>query len=290
MDWSHNVDTPEHADAAVDALMSSGSRAVFAHGGGARMWQCPSTVPHDRDVLRVQGRYFSSDDQLVTLAFAARGPQFATHDVTIQDWKLVRELGVPVTVHAGDGEWGRSRPIEWMRDHGMLAEDLTVVHANTLADDELRMLADAGVAVSVSADVESQMGHGWPATGRLLDAGIRPSLSIDVCSSNGGSMFNAMKTTISMQRAIDNAAEERPGEQERLRLRCRDVIEFATIEGARAAGLDHKVGSITAGKEADIILIRADSLAMTPLNNPAAPSCTPHTPGWSTRSWWPDGS
>lgn len=269
VDWSHNVDTPQHADAAVAALVESGSRAVFAHSGGARMWQCPSVVPHDRDILRIQAEYFSSDDQLVTLAFAARGPQFATAEVTLRDWDLVKEVGVPVTVHAGDGEWGKGRPIAWMRDRGMLADDMTVVHCNTLADDELEMLAEHGVAASVSADIETQMGHGWPATGRLLDVGIRPSLSIDVCSSNGGDMFHAMKTTVSTQRALDNAVEKNPGEQERIRLRCQDVIEFATIEGARAANLDHKTGSISIGKEADIILVRADSLAMTPLNNPS---------------------
>jgi 5-methylthioadenosine/S-adenosylhomocysteine deaminase len=269
VDWSHNVDTPEHADAAVAALRESGSRAVFAHSGGARMWQCPSVVPHDRDILRVQSQYFSSDDQLVTLAVGARGPQYATPEVTLQDWELIREVGVPVTVHVGDGEWGKNRPVAWMREHGMLADDVTAVHCNTLADDELQMLADAGVAASVSADIEAQMGHGWPATGRLLEVGIRPSLSIDTCSSNGGSMFNAMKTTISTQRALDNAAELHPGEQERVRLQCRDVIEFATLQGAKAAKLDRKTGSITVGKEADIILVRADSLGMTPLNNPA---------------------
>jgi len=269
VDWSHNVETPAHADAAVDALFASGARAVFAHGGGASMWQCPSVVGHDRDILRIQRERFSSDDQLVTLAFAARGPQFATREVTLRDWDLVREVGVPVTVHAGDGEWGRSRPIEWMRDQGMLADDMTVIHANTLADDELRMLADAGASVSVSADIETQMGHGWPATGRLLDVGIRPCLSIDVCSSNGGSMFSAMKTTIAVQRALDNANEEHPGEQDRVRLRCADVIEFATIDGAKAASLDRKVGSISIGKAADVILVDATSLGMTPLNNPA---------------------
>ncbi|MER5494064.1 amidohydrolase family protein [Streptomyces sp. NPDC002454] len=268
LDWCHNIDTPEHADAAVTALRDAGGRAVFGHAGGARMWQVPSQVPHDRDILRLQEEWFSSTDQLLTLAFAARGPQFATREVTLTDWELVREAGVPVTVHAGDGEWGKSRPVAWMRDNGMLAPDVTMVHCNSLGDDELRMMADAGCSASVSADVETQMGHGWPATGRLVEAGIRPSLSIDVCTSNGGSMFGAMKTTISTQRALDNAAEEHAGEQDRVKLTCRDVLEFATIEGARATRLGHRTGSLTPGKEADVVLVRTDTLAMTPMNNP----------------------
>jgi 5-methylthioadenosine/S-adenosylhomocysteine deaminase len=269
LDWCHNVDTPDHADAAIAGLKDSGIRAVFAHGGGARMWQVPSDVPHDADVLRLRDQYFSSSDQLLTLAFAARGPQFAP-EVTEQDWQLAREVGARITVHVGDGEWGKSRPIAWMNDRGMLGDDVTYVHCNTLADDELRLIADSGGTASVSADIETQMGHGWPATGRLLDVGIRPSLSIDVCISNGGDMFHAMKTTISTQRALDNAAEDKPGEQAGVKLSCQDVLEFATIEGARANGLDAKVGSLTPGKDADVLIVRADSLAMRPLNNPVA--------------------
>ncbi|MBB5157184.1 cytosine/adenosine deaminase-related metal-dependent hydrolase [Saccharopolyspora phatthalungensis] len=270
LDWSHNLETPDHADSAVQALLDSGSRAVFAHGGGASMWHVPSAIPHDRDVFRLRDRYFSSDDQLVTMAFAARGPQFTTPEIAIEDWQLARELGVRITVHVGDGEWGKSRPVAWMREHGLLGPEVTYVHCNTIGDDELKMIADTGGSASVSADIETQMGHGWPATGRLLDVGIRPGLSIDVCTSNAGNMFNAMRSTLAVQRALDNAAEERPGQQDRIRLTCRDVLEFATIEGARANGLDRVTGSLTPGKDADIVLLRADALTMTPLNNPAA--------------------
>jgi cytosine/adenosine deaminase-related metal-dependent hydrolase len=114
------------------------------------------------------------------------------------------------------------------------------------------------------------MGHGWPATGRLLDHGIRPSLSIDVCSSIGGDMFGLMQTAISSQRALDHAkdAETGAGLAEELRLSCKDMVEFATLQGAIACGLDDKVGSLTPGKEADLILIDTENLALTPMNNP----------------------
>ncbi|GAA4680786.1 amidohydrolase family protein [Nocardioides nanhaiensis] len=269
LDWSHNIDTPEHGDAAVEALFASGMRAVFAHGGGARMWQLPSTVPHSRDVLRMRDQYFSSSDSLVTLAFALRGPQFSVPEVAHEDWKLIRELGTRVTVHNGDGEWGKNRPVAWMREHGMLNELVTHVHCCSLADDEYQMIADSGGTASVSADVEAQMGLGWPATGKLMDVGVMPSLSVDVCVSNGGDMFNAMKSTIAIQRALDNAAEATPGEQDRVRLSCDEVIRMATIEGARACGLDHVTGSLTPGKDADVLVVRADGLGMAPLNNPA---------------------
>ena len=271
LDWSHNLRTPEHADAAVEGLKDSGARAVFAHGSGAEQWSnLPNDVPHSDDVKRLRDRYFSSEDQLVTLAMALRGPQFATKEATLKDYALAQEVGTRITVHVGDGEWGRSRPIEWLRDNDLLSDRVTYVHCNELADDELGMIADSGGTASVAATVEMQMGHGWPATGRLLDHGIRPSLSIDVCSSIGGDMFGLMQTAISSQRALDHArgAEEGTGLVDELRLSCKDMVEFATFQGARACGLDDKIGSLTPGKEADLILIKTDSLSLTPMNNP----------------------
>jgi 5-methylthioadenosine/S-adenosylhomocysteine deaminase len=268
LDWSHNLNTPEHADSAVAGLMESGARAVFAHGGGAPQYQVPSDVPHPEDARRIRERYFSSDDQLVTMAMALRGPQFARHDITIDDFKLARGLGTRITVHVGDGEWGKNRPVAWMHENGLTGPDVTYVHCNTIADDEIQMIADTGGTASVAADVEMQMGHGWPATGRLLDAGVRPSLSIDVCSSNGGHMFGAMRTTLGVQRALDHAAAGGAGTVlDSLRVTCRDVVSFATIEGARTLGLDDRIGSLTPGKAADVILVATDQLALSPLNH-----------------------
>ncbi len=271
VDWSHNLNTPQHTDAAIDAAVESGGRVVFAHGGGFQHWQPPSPVPHPADdVRRIRNGRLSSDDALVTLFLAPRGNQFATMEVTELDWALAKELGLRITCHFGDGEWGKNRPIAALNEKGLLGPTMTFVHCNTLADDELQMMADHGVSASISPDIELQMGHGWPATGRLLDHGIRPSLSIDVCSSNGGHLFGTMRATIGTQRGFDNEAARDAGKAsvDLIETTCRDVLEFATIDGARACGLDSKVGSLAVGKRADIILIRTDTFGMTPLNNP----------------------
>jgi cytosine/adenosine deaminase-related metal-dependent hydrolase len=270
LDWSHNLATPEHADAAVEALVDSGARCVFAHGGGAPQWSSPpSEVPHPDDARRIKSQFFASDDQLVTMALALRGPQFTTKEVTRGDYRLAHELGCRITVHVGDGEWGRTRPIEWLRDEGLLSDLVTYVHCNTLADDELDMIAASGGTASVSADIELSMGHGWPATGRLLAAGIQPSLSIDVCTLNGGDMFGAMKATVAAERALRNAAAADAGTVvDELVPSCRDVVEYATIAGARANGMEARTGSLTPGKRADVIVLSTDSAAMLPVNNP----------------------
>ena len=228
-------------------------------------------MPHPADdVRRIRNGRLSSDDALVTLFLAPRGNQFATMEVTELDWALANELGLRITCHFGDGEWGKNRPVAALNEKGLLGPTMTFVHCNTLADDELQMMADHGVSASISPDIELQMGHGWPATGRLLDHGIRPSLSIDVCSSNGGHLFGTMRATIGTQRGFDNEAARDAGKAsvDLIETTCRDVLEFATIDGARACGLDSKIGSLTVGKRADIILVRTDTFGMTPLNNP----------------------
>jgi cytosine/adenosine deaminase-related metal-dependent hydrolase len=114
-----------------------------------------------------------------------------------------------------------------------------------------------------------QMGHGWPATGRLLAHGIRPTFSIDVCSSNGGDMFGTMRTAIGAQRALDNqdaVAEMR--RVERVSISCQEVLAFATRDGAVAAGLGDLTGTLTPGKQADIVILGGDSFALNPVNNP----------------------
>lgn len=270
VDWSHNLATPEHADAAVQALQDTGMRAVFAHGGGAAQWgSLPSAVPHPDDARRVRDQYFSGEDGLVTMALALRGPQFTTPEVNRADFELARDLDLRVTVHVGDGYWGKSGPVRKLQADGLLSDRITYVHCCTLGDDELAIIAETGGSASVAPDVEMQMGHGFPATGRLLAAGIRPTFSIDVCSSNGGDMFGTMRTAIGMQRVLDNAPSVETGEVlERIGLACAYVLQFATIDGARAAGLGDLTGSLEVGKAADIVVLDDNALALIPMNNP----------------------
>jgi cytosine/adenosine deaminase-related metal-dependent hydrolase len=271
VDWSHNLYTPEHADAAIEALRETGMRAVFAHGGGARQWGAPlpSPVPHPEDARRIRAEHFASNDGLVTMALALRGPQFATEEVNRGDFELARDLDLRVTVHVGDGEWGKNGPIRILRRDGLLSDRTTYVHCNTIGDDELDLIRESGGTASVAPDVEMQMGHGWPATGRLLAHGIRPTFSIDVCSSNGGDMFGTMRTAISAQRALDNQdAVAAMRAVETVSLSCREVLAFATRDGAHAAGLGAVTGSLTPGKQADLLVLAGDSLALNPVNNP----------------------
>jgi 5-methylthioadenosine/S-adenosylhomocysteine deaminase len=272
LDWSHIQNSPEHTDAAIEGLKDSGSRAVFGYGEPVFHWLEQDRVHDFADVRRVKNQYFSSDDGLITLAIAPRGPEFTTSvESTENAWRVARDLGVRITVHVGAGAFGQARSIRQLDDRGLLGPDTTYIHGSTLTDEELKRIAETGGTFSIAPEVEMHMGHGFPPTRRVLEVGARPSISIDVCTGIGGDMFGAMRSMLSMQRALDNQGHLEAGTQpERLDITTRDVLGFATIEGARACGLEHKTGSLTPGKEADVVLIRTDLPNLTPVNHPVA--------------------
>lgn len=271
VDWSHLINSPEHADAAIEGLNQSGGRSVFAYGDSNAGWNpLPSEIPISEDARRVKAEHFSSDDQLTTMAMALRGPNFAVLDVTEQDWLLARDIGCRITTHVGDGLWGITyKALEMLEERNLLGDDITYIHCNTTTDYGLQLIADSGGTASVAAPIEMLMGHGFPATNRLLNVGIRPSLSIDVVSVAGGDMFTVMRAALTCARAIDNDVALQAGTTlDVLDVKTSDVLEFATLQGAIATGLDSKIGTLTPGKDADIILIRTDSPAMWPMSNP----------------------
>ena len=259
LDWFHCSDRPENADAAIQALHDAPGRSVFCYCAGSA--DEPDIAS---EITRVRSRLPGDD-----MALGLRGPQLTTMDTTAADVALARELGLRVSVHVhGATGWHTGhRPIADMRDRGLLDDRTTFVHGNGISDDQLAMMADAGCSVSISPDVELKMGFGWPETGRVLAAGIRPSLSIDDCPSAGGDMFATMRTAFAVQRGLDGG------------LTARDFLEFATVDGARTCGIEARTGSITVGKDADLVLLDAQDPSVFPVGNVAGTIVAAGHPG-----------
>jgi 5-methylthioadenosine/S-adenosylhomocysteine deaminase len=253
LDWFHCAEHPENADAAIQALREAPGHSIFCYGAAG-----PDIEPEVRRVREV----LPGDD----MALGLRGPVVSTMDETAADVALARELGLPVSLHVhGTGGWPHGdRPIAGMAERGLLDDRTTVVHGNGLSDDQLAMLADAGGSVSVSPDVELKMGFEPLITGRALAAGLRPSLSIDDCPSAGGDMFGAMRTAVAAERGC---------------LTSRDVLAFATVDGARACGRDARTGSLTVGKDADFLLLDAEDVSVFPVGDPVGTIVAAGHPG-----------
>jgi cytosine/adenosine deaminase-related metal-dependent hydrolase len=276
VDWSHINNTPDHPDAAIQGLKESGIRAQYAYGSAntslADYWfESKIAIPGD-DVRRIRDTYFASDGGLLTMALATRGPGFCKDEVVRSEWGLARELGIPITVHVGMGRLaGRFGMIKQLHDLGLLAGDTTFVHCCYNSDEEWQLLADAGATVSVAAQVEMQMGHGWPPVAKSISYGLRPSLSIDVVTTVPGDMFTEMRCTFACERAKVNAVawaanEEVPPEI----LKAHQLLEIATANGAHVAGVEDRTGSLTPGKQADVVLIDAGALNVAPVIDPVA--------------------
>lgn len=276
VDWSHINNTPEHPDAAIAALKEAGIRSQYAYGSAntslADYWFESQIVMPADDVRRIRDTYFNSDDGLLTMALATRGTGFCVDDVVTQEWNLARELGIPITVHVGMGRLaGRFSMVKNLDRLGLLGPDITYVHACYLDDEEWRMVKDSGGTISIAAQVEQQMGHGYPPTGRALAEGIRPSLSIDVVTTVPGDMFTQMRAAFGGERAAVNSdCWQADVDIPDTMLTARQLLEMATIDGAVVAGVADRTGSITPGKQADIVLIDGTAPGTAPVIDPVA--------------------
>jgi cytosine/adenosine deaminase-related metal-dependent hydrolase/ribose/xylose/arabinose/galactoside ABC-type transport system permease subunit len=258
LDWSHIQASPAHTDAVVQALRDSGMRAVFAYGFP---WWGKWEERQPSWFVRAATEHFSSKDQKLTLALAAPGPEFVDFEVARDHWKLARETDARITAHVGVGTYGQDAKVQEMGEAGLLGPDTTYIHCTTLNDVELQMIVDTGGTVSLATPVEMMMGHGMPPIQKFLDRGLRPSLSVDVETNVPSDMFNQMRSVLALQRALAVSQGKNP-------VTMREVLEYATIEGARANGLESVTGTLTPGKQADVILLRTDRMNVTPLNDP----------------------
>ncbi len=258
LDWSHIQASPEHTDAVIQALQDSGLRSVFAYGFP---WWGKWEERQPSWFVRAANEYFTSKDQLLTLSLAAPGPEFTDFEVTRDHWKLAREAGARITTHVGVGSYGLDGKVQEFGEAGLLGPDTTYIHCTTLNPTEIQMIVDTGGSVSLAAPVEMMMGHGMPPIQKFLDRGLPPSLSVDVETNVPGDMFNQMRSVLALQRANASNGTRPVG--------ARDVLSWATVAGAKANGLEDKVGTLTPGRQADVILLRTDRINVTPLNDPA---------------------
>jgi cytosine/adenosine deaminase-related metal-dependent hydrolase len=266
VDWSHGLQTVEHAEAAVDALESVPGRFVLAYGNiQAGPWEW-SAAPEFREFV---SRRFSGDDMLgFQMAFDVTGdPAFPERAA----FEVARELGAPVTTHAG--VWGATNDdgIRLMHEHGFMGPETIYVHAATLNADSYNRIAATGGHVSLASESEETCGQGYPPSWVLRSHGItNVSLSMDTSVWMSGDLFTAMRATLGVDRAREHLNAHEEGDTvTHVHLRSEQVVDWATRGGARTIGLEDRLGSIEPGKLADLVLVKNDdSPAMFPILHP----------------------
>jgi cytosine/adenosine deaminase-related metal-dependent hydrolase len=268
LDFSHNSRTPAHSDAAVQALLDTGIRGVHAsmrpHFGD---WdgQWPA------DLTRLKDTYFATRGGLVTLRLAA----LATDEIAGPDLaygprlaRVARDLDIGVSIDAVFGTSSSEAILRWA-EQGLLDPDVSLIHCTGLTGAAWQAMADTGTAVSLAPTSEAQIGleTAVPAIDEALAVGIRPGLSIDVEVALASDMFTQMRALHAIQRMrAVNAGYGTTATPARIGVH--DVLDFATLRGATSIGLGDVTGSLTPGKQADLLLVGAEDLNTMPLNDP----------------------
>jgi 5-methylthioadenosine/S-adenosylhomocysteine deaminase len=265
VDWSHGLQTVEHAEAAVDALQEVPGRFVLAYGNiQAGPWEWTA----DAGVRSFLDRRRSGAGDLLgfQLAFDVTGdPAFPEKAA----FEVARDLGLAVTTHAG--VWGATNDdgIRLMHENGFMTPENVYVHAATLSADSYQRIAATGGSVSVSTESEQSAGQGYPPTWQLRRYDIPVSISMDTSVWWSGDLFSAMRTTLSADRSREHLEAHAKGETvTHAHLRAEHVVDWATRGGARALGRDD-LGRLEPGAKADVVLIKNDQSPVSfPLLNP----------------------
>jgi 5-methylthioadenosine/S-adenosylhomocysteine deaminase len=255
--------SPGHSDASIRALRDSERRGVFGYfesAGGVAGNQYPA------DAARIKQQHFSSTDQLLTMTMGGEiylpGYEAA--------WTLGRELGLPVVCHIV-GTFGMRPTFDALAVAGAFGPDNLFIHVTGMSDMSWQKLRDAGAGVSLAVPIEMNMAHGTPPLIKAMELGVRPSLSSDVECTLTACPFTQMRSAMALQRMFVNAnklGETNTPPTGGLRLlTTAEVLQWGTINGARDLKLAHKTGSLTPGKEADIVILDAEAINIAPLNH-----------------------
>jgi 5-methylthioadenosine/S-adenosylhomocysteine deaminase len=279
VDWCHNNPTPAHTDAALDALSDAGIRASFMHGTPKPDPQPGqphfSEVPHPRgEVERLLRERFAPGvgNGLISLGLAILGPHYSTLDVARQDIRMAMEFGLVASMHQGGGPEKASGGWEALDREELLGPWINIVHGNDLSDARLARLVQLGVSFSIAPEGELTQGHGFPIIGRLRALGAVPTVGVDLESIMSGDMFSVVRIALGVQRAFDNAASRQATGKipATSTITTREALSWATTAGARMLGMSSQIGSITPGKQADLVVIDAAAINMCPAHDPVS--------------------
>jgi cytosine/adenosine deaminase-related metal-dependent hydrolase len=274
-DWCHNNPTPAHNDAAIEGLLTTGIRAAFFHGtpkpdpkpGQTPFWE----VPHPRaEIERLLKAH--QGHALLSIHAAVLGPHYSTLAVAMHDFRMARELGLIASLHQGGGAARTPDGWERLEAAGLLGPNINIVHGHALSDEQLQRFCELGMSFSAAAESEMSQGHGHPLTGRLRKFGRAPSLGVDLESVLSGDMLTQARIALGIQRSLDNVAhrEQHGTIPPTSTITTREALAWVTVEGARMLQMQDRIGSLAAGKQADLVVIRASDLNMQPVHDPVS--------------------
>ncbi|MEJ0075984.1 MAG: amidohydrolase family protein [Alphaproteobacteria bacterium] len=264
--WAHNTRSPEHADAELSAMRDLGVRGRFAYGTPVGF---ADDAPMDlAGLARVKRDWMPDKDGLLTLGICSRnlgavtiggGAASSRGTLTIEnikrDWDGARALGLPITMHTSGAS-----PIMALERAGLIGPDVQFIHPLLTTPEEREVLKSRGASYSTAPQLESRRGSqlGVIQLGELLAAGVKVSISTDHIASISCDPFSSMRILFALH---SHRLPQMP-------LTLKRLLQLATLDGAVDLGIADRTGSITPGKRADLLLLRATDLNMAPAGDP----------------------
>ena len=263
--WEHNMISPDHARASARAMHETGLRGRFSYG-----------PPNDTMVLDQQGvlklkdemfarnvnGHWTTEDERWSLGIATRGVELGKPEIWEKEFAFARKQGLPISAHV------MQKQIPELKEKRALGPDVLAVHVLEASDEDIRYLRELNTPVCVATPALARSGQRPTEISKLMKAGIPICLSVDsTAGCDTADMFAVMRITMIVERMLHADFSV---------YSTRQVLRHATIEGARALGIDNLTGSLTPGKRADLIIVNTSALNLAPLTVPETllSSCT----------------
>jgi 5-methylthioadenosine/S-adenosylhomocysteine deaminase len=256
-----------YPDEAARVASECGMRATV----GLIVVDFPTVWARDTDEYLAKGTEVHDrfiDDPLIRTAFTPHAPYSVSDAAFARVRTLADELDIPIHIHVHEtaGEIEDSvrdcgqRPLARLDRLGLLNHRLMAVHMIHLEDAEVARLAECAASVVHCPESNLKLANGFCPVQRLLDAGVNVSLGTDGAASNNDlDVHGEMRTAALLAKAVAGDAAALPAAM---------ALEMATLAGARALGLDDEIGSLRAGKSADVIALDLRGLETQPVHDP----------------------
>ncbi len=264
-EYCHNARSPEHVRESIAGVRAAGLRCVWGYSftGLSGRNRAEAEIAF---VEALAAQEFAAGG-LLSFAICPEEP-YAWDKECVEPRRqiaLARQLGAQMFMHANsvvEMDGSLSHEVDKLHAIGGLGPDMTLVHMGFTAPEEWTLLGEHGGHAVFTPETELQMGLGWPGTGAARAAGVNVGLGVDITANNSASMFCQCRLALQVERAQTMSHPGR-GFQTRTPMDCRDALYLGTMGSAKAVGLGDHVGSLTPGKQADIVILRADDITLT---------------------------
>jgi cytosine/adenosine deaminase-related metal-dependent hydrolase len=273
--------SPGYIDEVIRAHQEAGIRIVLLYDSGQKRFESPEEIDpmaffetpewYFEDARRVRENLLPSDDGLIRFGMSMHAYEGSPIEQGKVEIDFARELGAHlIGCNAGMGLLtGNVNYVLELANAGLLGPDMIIIHGNSLIDEELDRIAEAGAAIAAAPENELGGGFLYPMIGRAMERGAQTSLGVDTVMAFRGDLFTQMRFALQVERHRRHEELAKQGLVYRTnKITVQQMLELATIGGARALNLDAVVGSLTPGKQADVVLIRTDRLGLAPVGDP----------------------